>query len=226
MRIHILPYSLSMKKLYATIITSLFGLSALTAQNAPSFAFVHNGEVIPNGSTITLTELDPMYAAAGLNYYHAVINVKNVSSEACDLTLLCIGKDNYNDIAFCYNGSCLTWGSKDELSTVYNTIASGAMAESEEKVAESFHAMTMDDKAMTCELRACNTFDYDDCATLTVIFDMHGTPGVQSLTGIKAERNVEVFNLCGKMIARSTAGLAKGVYIVRQGNTSRKVTIR
>lgn len=47
-----------------------------------------------------------------------------------------------------------------------------------------------------------------------------------NLRGMAVSKETEIYNLCGKMIATSTIGLTKGVYIIKQGNTSRKVVIR
>jgi hypothetical protein len=37
---------------------------------------------------------------------------------------------------------------------------------------------------------------------------------------------MEFYNLCGKKIAESTIGLTKGIYIIKQNGTSRKVVIK
>ena len=43
---------------------------------------------------------------------------------------------------------------------------------------------------------------------------------------LEQKDTVEVYNLCGQLVATSLDGLNKGVYIVKQNGTSRKIVVR
>lgn len=221
-----------MKKLYASILTAMLGCASLMAQEEETiFQFTYNGEVIPNGSVVNVSTLHLEADIPGVMQIYAMaapIQVKNVSEDDEKLTLKCVGKDNYEQVAFCPNGNCLPWSS-NELSTDYaSAIVAGEVADNSDWLHVSLQIMG-DDAAEydgTVELMAYPTFDEENCATITVHFDTKGTDGVQSLHSIKNDQKVEVFNLCGKKIANTTVGLPKGIYIVRSGNTSKKMTVR
>lgn len=221
-----------MKKLYASILTAMLGCASLMAQEETIFQFTYNGEVIPNGSVVTISDMVLEADLPGVMQIYAMtapIQVKNVSEDDEFLSLKCVGKDNYNNIAFCPNNNCQPWGSNDELSTDYSSpIAAGAVADHSDWLHVSLQLMGGEAAEYdgTVELMAYPTFDDENCATITVHFDSKGTEGVQSLHSIKNGQKVEVFNLCGKKIANTTVGLPKGIYIVRSGNTSKKMTVR
>lgn len=40
------------------------------------------------------------------------------------------------------------------------------------------------------------------------------------------DNSIEVYNLCGQLVADQLKGLSKGVYIVKQNGSSRKVVVR
>lgn len=43
---------------------------------------------------------------------------------------------------------------------------------------------------------------------------------------LEQKDTIEVYNLCGQLVSNSLEGLNKGVYIVKQNGTSRKIVIR
>lgn len=208
-----------MKKFYSTILAILFCSSALMAQEETTFAFMFGNEVIPNGSTFTVSESEGDDFALEM---HAHIYVKNISEDASQLSLKCIGKENYNDIAFCPNNNCLPWSSNEITTNYSNAIAPGATVE---EGSDWLHVLTFDTKSFkgSVELKAYCTLDPDDCTSITVVFDTDAQ-GINKVTN--DNNKMEVYNLCGKKIAESTMGLTKGIYIIKQNGTSRKVVIK
>lgn len=234
-----------MKKLFTSITVALLGASAVYAQNASSFAFTYKGETVANGATIVITEYgiaDGTEAGDGIFAMHAPIQVKNASSKAAKLSLFCAGKENYEysneegsffaTVQFCPNGNCQPWTDEAMLSTTYDAaIAAGAVADESDWIHVSI--MSDDPNAAwtykaSVELKAVNADNESDCATITVVFDTNEgvNGGVQRLHSFATDSKVEIFNLCGKMVANSTAGLTKGIYIVKQNGASRKVVIK
>jgi len=210
-----------MKKFYSTILALIFCSSALLAQEETSFAFMLGDEVIPNGGTVTISEYEDFDFMIEM---HAAVYVKNVCEDASLLSLSCVGKENYNDIAFCPNGSCKNWPDNgNEITETYDkAIAPGATVEEGK---DWLHAQVFDTKSFkgSVELKAYCTLDPEDCTSITVFFDTDA----QGINKVISDNNkMEVYNLCGKKIAESTKGLAKGIYIIKQNGASRKVVIK
>lgn len=228
-----------MKKIYATIFAAFCASATLMAQNT-SFGFLFNGEPVANGSVITIAEAGVAEGCEpedGIYAMHSDIKVKNVSSSAASLTLTIVGKENWDltiddpwfnaTVQFCPNGNCRPWFG-EEITVAYDApIPAGTIADE----SDWLHVSIMSDDPVwsykgIVELKAINSDNESDCATITVIYDTNGVTGVQSLGSIKRDAKCEVFNLCGKKIANSTVGLTKGVYIIKQNGTSRKVVIK
>ena len=211
-----------MKKLYSIIFTLLFCSSALMAQEETTFAFMLGDEIIPNGSTVTFSEYEDFDFMIEMQ---AAIYVKNVSEDPSMLSLSCVGIENYNpSIEFCPNGNCMAWPSDgNELTTNYkNSVFPDSTIE---KGKNWLHAMVFDTKSFkgSVELKAYCTLDPDDCASITVVFDTDAQ-GINKVTN--DNNKMEVYNLCGKKVAESTMGLSKGIYIIKQNGSSRKVVIK
>ncbi len=210
----------------------MLGSASLMAQEEPtSFAFLYNGEVVPNGSVINIATVSTTdLGAIRIFDMHIDLKVKNVSEDASKLTLVCEGKENYQKISFCPNGNCISWpmDGNNRLSTTYNAVAADAIADQMDWLHASSGAVT--DASFeydgTVTLKAYPPLDDEDCAVITVRFNTAGTEGIQNLAAMQNEQQVEVFNLCGKKVADGLNGLSKGIYIIRQGNNSRKITIR
>ncbi len=135
-----------------------------------TFVFMSNDDtIIPNGSTITISEYEDFDFMIEMQ---AAIYVKNVSEDASKLSLTCVGKDNYKNIEFCPNGNCMAWPSEgNELTTNYiDALLAGGTVEQGKNW---LHAMAFDSKSFrgVVELNAYCTDNTDDCATITVIFD-------------------------------------------------------
>lgn len=135
-----------------------------------TFVFMSNDDtIIPNGSTITISEYEDFDFMIEMQ---AAIYVKNVSEDASKLSLTCVGKDNYENIEFCPNGNCMAWPSEgNELTTNYiDALLAGGTVEQGKNW---LHAMAFDSKSFrgVVELNAYCTDNTDDCATITVIFD-------------------------------------------------------
>lgn len=228
-----------MKKIYATIIATFCASATLMAQST-SFGFLFNGEPVANGSVITIAEAGVAEGCEpedGIYAMHSDIKVKNVSSSAASLTLTIVGKENWDltiddpwfnaTVQFCPNGNCRPWFG-EEITVAYDSpIPAGTIADE----SDWLHVSIMSDDPVwsykgVVELKAINSNNESDCATITVIYDTNGVTGVQSLGSLKRDVKCEVFNLCGKKIANSTVGLTKGVYIIKQNGTSRKVVIK
>ena len=212
-----------MRKLYSTILALLCGSSVIMAQEETSFVFMHGKEVIPNGGTITVSEYEDYDFMIEMS---APVYVKNISEDASKLSLTCLGLENYNpSIEFCPNGNCMAWPSEgNELTTTYKEDVTPGGTVEEGK--NWLHALVFDTKTFkgSVQLKAYCTLDPDDCATITVVFDTEAQ-GINKVTA-DASKAVEVYNLCGKKIAESTSGLTKGIYIIKQNGTSRKVVIK
>lgn len=228
-----------MKKIYTTIIAAFCASATLMAQST-SFGFLFNGEPVANGSVITIAEAGVAEGCEpedGIYAMHSDIKVKNVSSSAASLTLTIVGKENWDltiddpwfnaTVQFCPNGNCRPWFG-EEITVAYDSpIPAGTIADE----SDWLHVSIMSDDPVwsykgVVELKAINSNNESDCATITVIYDTNGVTGVQSLGSLKRDVKCEVFNLCGKKIANSTVGLTKGVYIIKQNGTSRKVVIK
>ncbi|MBO4754296.1 MAG: hypothetical protein J5543_06855 [Bacteroidales bacterium] len=209
-----------MKKFYSTILALIFCSSALLAQEETSFAFMLGDEVIPNGGTVTISEYEDLDFMIEM---HAAVYVKNVCEDATKLSLTCVGKENYNDIQFCPNNNCIPWNEEGQITTNYmDAIQPGATVEQGK---DWLHAQVFDTKSFkgSVELKAYCTLDPEDCTSITVIFDTDA----QGINKVISDNNkMEVYNLCGKKIAESTKGLAKGIYIIKQNGASRKVVIK
>lgn len=219
-----------MKKIYSLIIAIFAGSATIMAQEPTTFAFQYNGEVMPNGSVINVatSEVAADLGAVKIIEMHCDIKLKNISEDGSPVSLVCEGIENYDKIQFCPNGNCKAWGSQPELSTTYASVAAGQIADNSDWLHVSSGPITSTtfDYDGTVVLKAYPPLDDEDCATITVHFNTAGTDGVQNLGTLYNNQQVEVFNLCGKKVANSTIGLTKGIYIVRQGNSSRKVTIK
>ena len=210
-----------MKKFYSTILAILLCSSALMAQEETTFAFMLGDEIIPNGGTVTISEYSDFDFMIEMQ---APVYIKNVSEDASKLSLTCVGKENYKDIEFCPNGNCMAWPSDgNEITTNYkDAVLPGSTVEQGKNW---LHAMVFDSKSFkgSVELKAYCTLDPDDCTTITVVFDTDAQ-GINKVTN--DNNKMEVYNLCGKKIAESTMGLTKGIYIIKQNGTSRKVVIK
>ncbi len=213
-----------MKKFYSTILAIIFSATALMAQESEStFAFMYKGEVVPNGSTVTISEYTDMDFIIEMI---APIYIKNVSTDATLLTLGCSGKENYaQDIQFCPDGSCRMLPSDgSELTVTYkDAIQPDSTVE---KGTSWLHVTIFDTKSFkgSVEVRAFSAIDPDDCTTITVVFDTDAAQGINKVSS--DSRKMEVYNLCGKKIATSMVGLPKGIYIIKQNGASRKVVIK
>lgn len=212
-----------MKKFYATILATLFSCGAMLAQNDHTLNFVQNGQVLADGATITVSEIE--YIDLGDSYIVEMnpnLLVRNNSNTSLQATMDCDGIGaNYRDIEFCF-GNCLAWGLTPHLS---NTIT----LEKNSLYVTFIHigGIFVDEKNYTISDAGVKLTLYpesnpQDCVTLTLLFDTTGA-GVKE---IKDQKAIEVYNLCGKKIGTSTTGLSAGVYIIKQGNISRKVVIK
>ena len=116
----------------------------------------------------------------------------------------------------------MPWSSNEITTNYNNAIAPGATVE---EGSDWLHVLTFDTKSFkgSVELKAYCTLDPDDCTTITVVFDTDAQ-GINKVTN--DNNKMEVYNLCGKKIAESTMGLTKGIYIIKQNGTSRKVVIK
>lgn len=207
-----------MKKIYASILMAMLGTTALMAQEEETtFSFVRNGEVIPNGSTVTISEC--MEIPGVLFSMESEIYIKNNSDDNEKAVVHAVGLENYEEIEVCAGGNCWPWNNGELTSKVFE------MAANEQQNAQIhvFSTKGISSFKGSVKVDIYYSLDPDDCASITVVFDTNGS-GINEVTGDKKE--IEVFNLCGKKIANSTEGLNKGIYIVKQGNTSKKVTIR
>lgn len=213
-----------MKKLYATICAALLGTSAMMAEEG-TFSFVHNGEVVPNGGTVTLTDVELETDLGDIKVWEmkAGLYVRNNSNAAERLGILATGVDNYNDIQVCPDGSCRPWSNGVVDVEFKEAVAAGALADTE--IHTSFFDFTGNGPAAgtsTITVKAYCPLDPDDCTTVTLVFDTTKS----SLVKVEQPVKVEVFNLCGKKIADTTTGLTQGIYIIRKNGTSHKVTIK
>lgn len=213
-----------MKKFYATILATLLGTTAMMAEDS-TFSFVINGEVITNGSTITLSEYHLSQDLGDMKIWEMPTNlfIRNCSEFNEDLSILVTGIDNYQDVQVCPDGNCRPWNDNTINAKFTNKVDAG------DQVDAGIHVSYMDFENLssfnyksTITVRAYCTNDEDDFTQITINFDTNAS----SLNTVGSKQPIEVFNLCGKKIAESVNGLKKGIYIFRQGGTSRKVVIK
>lgn len=219
-----------MKKIYTTILASLFCSAAIMAQEEHSLCFVQNGQVLADGATITVSEVEyedftEFADLVGGNYgveMNPHISVRNNELMKVSAVLDCdaVGT-NYQMIEFCF-GNCYAWGDQTHLSATQN-INSGS------NMPAMIHigGIYVDEKNFTVsdasvKLTLYPSMNPDDKVTLNLVFDTTNA----STLALKEQKSVEVYNLCGKLVATSTVGLPKGIYIVRHNSVSRKMTIK
>lgn len=220
-----------MKKLYATIFASLFCSAAIMAQEEHSLSFVQNNQVLANGATVTVSEVEyedytDFAELVGGNYgveMNPRLSVRNNENMKVTAVMECdaIG-ENYQLIEFCFGDNCISW---DDKTHIFNSKAIEA--------GQDFIAMIhiggifINEKNFsvsdaTVKLTLYPATDPDDKVTLTLVFDTNNA----SNPALREQKSVEVYNLCGKQVATSTVGLPKGIYIVRHNGVSRKMTIK
>lgn len=213
-----------MKKFFTTIMVALLGATTLMAQEEDtSFSFYRNGELVPNGSTVIITEFTAEdLGGLALVEMNSGITVRNNNEGKGNAIFSATGISNYESIQVCPGGNCIPWRAD-------GTIVSAAVEiESEGEIDPQCHISGIFPSPFSyigsITLTAADYFDDEDATTITIIFD---TTGSSSIKGVKSDKNkCEVFNLCGKKIADTTVGLSKGIYIVKQNGTSRKMVIK
>lgn len=214
-----------MKKLYTTILAALLGTSAMMAEEG-TFSFIHNGEVVPNGSTVTVSEVEMEDLGDNMLVFEmqSGLYIRNNESSDQKLTLLATGIDNFESIQVCPDGNCRPWINGTVEAGFKNAVAAG------EQVSPEIHVSSVDFTGNTnfnykgsIKVRAYCTYDEEDFTEITLVFDSSAS----SLDKVKKnDQKLEIFNICGRMIGNSAEGLKKGIYIFRQGDVSRKVVIK
>lgn len=213
-----------MKKLFTTIFAALLGATTMFAQDEEnSYSFYRNGQLVPNGSTITITEFETVLDLGDVVFVEMPSDLKiknNLDSEG-SMIIKAVGIDNFASIMVCPGGNCIPW-SNGSITSSRIKIAAEAEEDPQCHISGDFAAPFAYTGSLT--LTVCDYFDDEDYSTITVIFDTTGS----GIKDVKADKDTkcEVFNLCGKKIANSTNGLSKGVYIIKQHGTSRKVVIK
>lgn len=213
-----------MKKLYATILAAMLGTGAMMAEEG-TFSFIHNGEVVPSGSTVTVTEMTTEDFGGGMYAFEmqSGLYIRNNESSAQKLSVIATGIDNFTEIQVCPDGNCRPWSNGVVEATFKNSVPAG------EQVSPEIHMSHLDFSGNTSftfkgsiTVRAYSTYDEEDFTEITLVFDNSAS----SLNQVNNNQKLEVFNICGRMIANSAEGLKKGIYIFRQGGVSRKVVIK
>lgn len=213
-----------MKKLFTTIFAALLGATTMFAQEEEnSYSFYRNGQLVPNGSTITITEYETVLDLGDVVFVEMPSDLKiknNLDSEG-SMVIKAVGIDNFASIMVCPGGNCIPW-SNGSITSARIKIAGEAEEDPQCHISGDFASPFTYTGSLT--LTVCDYFDDEDYSTITVIFDTTGS----SIKDVKADKDIkcEVFNLCGKKIANSTNGLSKGVYIIKQNGSSRKVVIK
>lgn len=213
-----------MKKIFTTIFAALLGATTLMAQEEEgSFSFYRNGQLVPNGSTVVISE----YESIDLGDFAIIemqsgITVKNNLEDEASMLISATGVDNYENIQVCPGGNCIPWSSNGTI--VSSRIRMAGNEEVNPQVHLGGQYPIPFTYTGTITLTVSDYFDDEDASTITVVFDSTGN----NIKGVKSDKEskCEVYNLCGKMIANSTTGLNKGVYIVKQNGTSRKIVIK
>ena len=217
-----------MKKFFTTIMVALLGATSLMAQEEETtFSFYRHGELIPNGSTVTISEYDVIadMGATALIEMQSGIVVKNNYGGRNFLLITATGIENFDNgldgptIQVCPGGSCIPWSEE-------GTITSKEIEVETDEINPMIHIGGMFPSPFSYKgsmtLTAASFDDDEDATTITVVFDTNAS----SIKPIKNNAKCEVFNLCGKKIADTTVGLSKGIYIVKQNGTSRKMVIK
>lgn len=217
-------YIKPMKNFFTTIFaTALCATSLMAQEDEGSFSFYRNGQLVPNGSTVTISE----YEAFDLGGIVIVemssgLTIKNNLDSEASLQISATGIDNFSSIQVCPGGNCIPWNNDGMITSQRIKIAAEAETDPQCHISGDFPAPFSYTGSIT--LTVCDYYDDEDCSTITVVFDTNGN----SIKGVKNDKALkcEVFNLCGKKIANSTSGLNKGVYIIKQNGTSRKIVIK
>jgi len=212
-----------MKKLYTTILASMLGTAALMADEG-TFSFIRNGEVVPNGSTVTVSEMEVQDYGGGMAAYDmkSGLYIRNNEETAQKLSILATGIENYEDIQVCPDGNCIPWSDGVISANFANPIPAGGTGDA------GIHIGYFDTDGVgfsfkgSIKVRAYCTLDEEDFTEITLIFDSSAS----SLSKVESGKKLEIFNICGKMIGNNANGLKKGIYIFRQGDVSRKVVIK
>jgi len=67
----------------------------------------------------------------------------------------------------------------------------------------------------------------NDSNAVTVAADSAAHKGIESRLSINlGDEPVEIYNLCGRFLTNNPAKLRKGVYVVKQNGSSRKMVVR
>lgn len=212
-----------MKKLYTTILASMLGTAALMADEG-TFSFVRNGAVVPNGSTVTITEVEVQDFGDNMFAYdmQSGLFIHNNEETAQKLSIKATGIENYEDIQVCPDGNCLPWSNGVIEADFKNPIPADGLGDAGIHIGY----MDMEGKGFSFKgsitVRAYCSLDDEDFTEITLVFDSSAS----SLSKVKSSQKLEVFNICGRLVGNSATGLKKGIYIFRQGDVSRKVVIK
>lgn len=215
-----------MKKIYTTILAALLSASVTLAEEG-SFSFVRNGEVVPSGSTVTVTEPEiENYGVFKVWKMESGLFLHNNTNGSLSVKIEAKGVDNYSEIMVCPFESCKSWVGDEVPFPDAFSMTAGQTADM------MTHIENMDfTGAATCPIpkasmkfKAINAANANDFAEVTLVFDATGENSIHAVQ--VTDKKAEVFNLCGKKVADTTQGLPVGVYIVRQGNKSKKITVR
>ena len=67
----------------------------------------------------------------------------------------------------------------------------------------------------------------NDSSAVAVAADSAAHKGIESRLSINlGDEPVEIYNLCGRFLTNNPAKLRKGVYVVKQNGSSRKMVVR
>lgn len=213
-----------MKKLYTTILATLMGTSVMFAEEG-TFSFIRNGEIVPNGSTVVVSEVEAEDWGDGMFSFEmqSGLFIRNNETSDQKLTVLATGIENYNEIQVCPDGNCRPWSDGIVEASFKNAVAAG------EQVSPEIHMSHLDFSGSSSfsfkgslTVRAYCTYDEEDYTEITLVFDTSAS----NINIVKNPKKLEIFNICGRMVGNSAEGLQKGIYIFRQGDVSRKVVIK
>ena len=77
------------------------------------------------------------------------------------------------------------------------------------------------------EKNTTSTSAKNDSSAVAVAADSAAHKGIESRLSINlGDEPVEIYNLCGRFLTNNPAKLRKGVYVVKQNGSSRKMVVR
>lgn len=159
-----------MNRIKTLFYSAILGSASLMAHAESTFSFVRNGEVIPDGSTVVITEHEEIMDF--LFIMESNISIRNNSAETSKAVVHAIGIENYSGIELSPGGNCYSWSDNGEITSKSFNVPANAIQSLSVHVqllagAKSFSG--------SISLKVYTADDPEDCSTITVKFDSNAS---------------------------------------------------